>query len=235
MVYIISLVAIPLTLLYICIQSFEMLPSDIFLDFDENKKLFTRPYIHQDSDLCISVLFFLLSFFVAMTTQFETFDHHSFFQILRYIVISILLGHIFISDFLFQIIPDEHLLLILIANFGNFGANSLISGLFGFLPLFLLTLVAYILLGYPAIGFGDIKLLSVLGLLTAPTAILAVQILACTLSGIFCIGIVIANFLYKMKKDKASTNLHSFVPLAPFIIFAFGFIHAFASQLHSIL
>ncbi|MGP1570097.1 MAG: prepilin peptidase [Eubacteriales bacterium] len=158
--------------------------------------------------------------------QFYNLNDISNLQLIRNILIFILLGHIFISDFLFQIIPDEHLILLLFVNIGNFNFHSLLGGACGFFPFFLLTMLTYLLIGNPAIGFGDIKLLSVLGLLTAPTAILAVQILASTLSGVFCMGILIYKFLCKIQKDKALANATGFVPLAPFIIFAFAIIYS---------
>lgn len=224
MLNILIFIMMPLSILSICAQMFEMLPSKIFLDFDENERIFVMPYIMKNSNYCIACLGFLLAFFVAMSTQFCCLSSHFPLQIVQNIIISILLGHIFISDFLFQIIPGEHLLLLLIANLGNFSMASLAGGLLGFLPFFSLSLLFYLLLGTLPVGFGDIKLLSVLGMLAGPTAILAVQVLACTLSGIFCAAIVLSNSLHKMKKDKADITLYGFVPLAPFIIFAFGII-----------
>lgn len=238
MIYIVFFLIFPLLIFCICVQSFEMLPTRIFLDFDEQERLFTKPYIDGHHRSHIACMGFLFAFFVAISANFICTTDLSVFAIpaiLRNIATAILLGHIFISDFLFQIIPDEHLIALLLLNIGNYSAYSLPSGLCGFLPFFLLSLCGYLIFGFSAVGFGDVKLLSVLGLLTAPTAILAVQALACTLSGAFCAGLLALKFVRKIQKDKAAADLQGFVPLAPFIILSFGFVNAFALQLRSLL
>lgn len=245
---------------HFCIKSFEYLPEHIFLDYDEVQKLLPHPYLRKHTNSRNFCALFLLILFAMGQAQpphsvpfpsaplglfdeapLGLFDNPplllsdgtplTILSLLRYWLIFLVLGHILISDYLFQIIPDEHLCVLVLLGSGNYSPSSFLGLSVGFLPFFTISLIAILICGNPTLGFGDVKLMSVLGLLTGPATIINVYIVTCLASGIFCSILLGVNTLKRTKKDKSYETASGYIPLAPFIILAFGFIcHVSSSQ-----
>lgn len=218
-------------LTFICIRSFTLLPHKIFLDFDESERLFVKPYFDIKANKNKGCT--LLLFFFFLSACFFLFNSSPLFN-LRFIIVCMLLGHILISDFLFQIIPDEHIYILALICIIDFNLKHLLGALFGFLPFFTIFILSFILFGGALLGFGDVKLMAVLGLLVGPFSIIQIYIISCAISGVFCVGLLAKHYIKKFAlnlKNSLSGNekandyeaCASFIPLAPFIVISFSF------------
>lgn len=198
----------------IIIYSFNLIPYKWLCDYDADisdcpaQKLLSFP-LH----------FFLIFLFTLFNLLLIFSQPHSILNIFTSVMMTGILAHICLSDILYLIIPDQHILLIFILGFLNVNlenAGYKLTGIFaGALPLLLLLALGLLLKDREYIGFGDIKLMGALGFLTGCTNILNVYIISSFLSGIF---FLIIAFLTVIKMVRTTP---AFMPLAPFISLAF--------------
>jgi len=199
-------------------------------DYEKAQRL--RPYPH------LLLLFFilsLLSFFVLLkNTDFFS----SFFLILFLFPLTLL----FISDFFNRIIPHQYLFFLFIIDLcrwivffsGDFSSSflqiifqKLLGGLICFIFFFLFFLLMRRLKKEEALGFGDIKLLTLGAFLCGIKALPLFLFLSFFLSSLFSIP-----FLIGRKKKKEPTPL---IPLAPFISASLFFILYFEKEWEAVL
>lgn len=137
------------------------------------------------------------------------------------LVMILLLSHISLSDILYMIIPDEHVIFIFLISLLKLTSSNisckLLGILAGALPFVILLIVGMLFKKEECIGFGDIKLMSALGFFLGYENILHLYILSCLLSGIALAILSLRNILLKRN------NLSNFVPFAPFISFSYIF------------
>lgn len=108
---------------------------------------------------------------------------------------------IFFSDLIYGLIPDEMIVLLILLSFFNFNLlTGLVSGL-AFLIIYLIT-------KHKGIGFGDVKLALVMGLLLGwPKTAVAFWVA-------FIMGGLAAVILLVLRKTKLSAT----IPLGPFLV-----------------
>ncbi|QIB70196.1 prepilin peptidase [Aminipila butyrica] len=134
-------------------------------------------------------------------------------------LLILLLAHICLSDISYQIIPDQHVGLILLMGLFIWPPAGLLSKLVGLtvgaLPFLLLLLAGLLLRGQEWIGLGDVKLMGSLGFFLGAQGIIAVHALSGLLSGLLTFCLLIIRLLTR------KGGLPTFLPLAPCISLAF--------------
>ncbi|MHC1722614.1 MAG: prepilin peptidase [Aminipila sp.] len=199
------------------LYTFNLIPYKWLCDY--NTDISDCPLVkHVSLTFCFIPVFLYTSF----TIFFLFHEPHSLLNLFTNIIMILLLSHICLSDILYMIIPDQHIFLILILGLINFTIENLPYKIFGFilgaLPFLLLLIVGLILKKEEYIGFGDIKLMAVLGLLLGYVGILNIYMISCFLSGITFILLTLLN-IFRKKNNKLS-----YVPFAPFISISYFFV-----------
>lgn len=200
----------------IIIYSFNLLPYKWLCDYNADTLDSSFPKY-------VSLTFYFLPvlLYTSLTIFFLFSTPHSFLDSTTNIIMILLLSHICFSDILYMIIPDQHIILILILGLLNLTTENMsykISGFFvGALPFLILLISGLILKKEECIGFGDIKLMSVLGFLLGYVDILTLYMISSLLSGISFIILTLLNTF--MKKN----NKLNYMPFAPFISVSYIF------------
>lgn len=196
------------------IYSFNLLPYKWLCDYNSDN-------LNSSSQKKLSLPRYFLPVFLYTTINLFIIlssSHSSHLQVFTQITMIFLLAHISISDILYMIIPDQHILLIFILGLLNISSNTiwykLIGILAGALPFYILLTVGLILKKEEWIGFGDIKLMSALGFLLGYTDILNIYVISSLLSTIWII--ILLPTILLTRKNNAINHL----PFAPFISLA---------------
>lgn len=130
-----------------------------------------------------------------------------------------------ISDIKYRIIPDQLVYFLIMTGIGMVGYHEsyldiVYGGALGFGLLSVLALITKLIYKEPKIGGGDIKLFGALGLVTGLYGIITIMVLSALLSGLH-MGLLLA-----LKR----INLHSEMPMAPYIATATGIYLIFINQ-----
>lgn len=169
----------------------------------------------------INFYFFPVFLYTSLIIFFLFTTPHSYLALFTNIIMILLLSHICLSDILYMIIPDQHVILILVLGLLNLTTEDMfykILGLLvGALPFLTLLITGLILKKEECIGFGDIKLMSALGLLLGYADILNLYMISCFFSGI---SFIILTLLKTLMKNNNKLN---YIPFAPFICFSYIF------------
>nr|WP_315023509.1 A24 family peptidase [uncultured Aminipila sp.] len=200
----------------VIIYSFNLLPYKWLCDYNTDTSASPlQKYVS------LTFYFFPVFLYTSLIIFFLFSTPHSFLDSFTNIIMILLLSHICLSDILYMIIPDQHVILILILGLLNLTTENISNKIFGLLagalPFFILLIAGLILKKRECIGFGDIKLMSVLGLLLGYVDILNLYMISCLLSGMSFIILTLLNTF--MKKN----NKLNYIPFAPFISFSYVF------------
>ena len=139
-------------------------------------------------------------------------------NLIKYAILTPLLLCVFLIDYREQIIPNRLNLtifeigVILLFAAGIFNVNIAIDKILGMVVgggiFLLITLIGGLIAGKEAMGFGDVKLMTGLGLFFGFTNIIMVTLVA------FLLGAVISIILLATKVKKTS----EYIPFGPFIV-----------------
>ena len=139
-------------------------------------------------------------------------------NVLKYLILTPMLLSALVIDWKLQIIPNRLNLTIfetgLIFTFAqgmcdiNQGINMLLGSLVGAGIFLIITLLGGLIAGKEAMGFGDVKLMGVLGLFFGWEKIIAVSLIA------FLLAAIISIILLASKKKKTD----EYIPFGPFIV-----------------
>lgn len=211
-------ILVSVTALYalLIIYSFNLLPYKWLCDYNTDMR-----YCPKQRHLSITSCFVPIFLYTSSIVFFLLRIPQSTLEVATTLVMILLLSHISLSDILYMIIPDQHVLLIFFISLLNLTADNLSFKLLGLLagalPFVVLLIAGILLKNKECIGFGDIKLMSVLGFLLGYANILNLYIISCLLSGTFLMILTIKNTLIKQNSKS------NFVPFAPFISFSYIF------------
>lgn len=141
-------------------------------------------------------------------------------ELIKYIILTPMLLCAFIIDYRLQIIPNRLVLtmfeiaLLFMFIHGVTDINMALNLLFGMIAgagiFLLITIIGGMIAGKEAMGFGDVKLMGVLGLVFGLQNIIAI----CVMS--FLIGAILGIILLLTKIKK----MDEYIPFGPFIIIA---------------
>ncbi len=139
-------------------------------------------------------------------------------DLIKFLVLTPMLLCVFVIDYKLQIIPNRlnltmfeiGLIIAFIYGLSNVAISiNMILGMFVGAGIFLLiTLLGGIIYGKEAMGFGDVKLMGVLGLYFGLSNIIIIALLS------FLIGAILSIFLLVTKIKKAN----EYIPFGPFIV-----------------
>jgi len=130
---------------------------------------------------------------------------------LFYCFIAYIFIVIYFSDLIYGLIPDEMILVGLVLGFINLlgNTNSLVNGVFSGMIASVLFLAVFLLTKQRGMGFGDVKLAFLMGLILGWPKILVAFWFA------FVVGGGVALVLLLLRKTKLSAT----IALGPFLIF----------------
>ncbi len=141
-------------------------------------------------------------------------------ELIRYFILTPLLLSVFVIDYKKQIIPNRlnltifELGVILLFTAGIFNVNIAIDMFLGMLVgggiFLLITLIGGLIAGKEAMGFGDVKLMTGLGLFFGLSNIIIITLVS------FLLGAIISIILLITKVKKTS----EYIPFGPFIVMA---------------
>ncbi len=142
-------------------------------------------------------------------------------ELLQYLVLTPMLISVFCIDYKLQIIPNRLTLTLLevgvafsfwrgISNL-NIAIEMWLGMVLGAGAFLILTFIGNIVFRKETMGFGDVKLMGILGLFLGWRRIIAISIISFFIAAIYSIGLIIKN---KVKKQE--TN--EFIPFGPFIV-----------------
>ncbi|QAT43496.1 prepilin peptidase [Aminipila luticellarii] len=204
------------------VYSFDCIPYSWLCDYDAD--LIIQP---EKTPLSFSMYFFPVFLFTSFSLFLFFHETHTPLNTLTELLMILLLAHICLSDNLYRIIPDQHIILIFLLGILYSDSPNIwykLEGLLsGALPFIFLLTIGVLLRNQEYIGFGDIKLLSALGFFMGGTDVFSVYILSSLLSGLFSVLLILGLTL---KKER---NLPLVLPLAPFISLSFIFYTGFFS------
>lgn len=136
----------------------------------------------------------------------------------KYLILSPMLISAFYIDYKLHIIPNRLNLTIfeiglVIAVIGgisdiNFAINAIEGMLVGGGTFFVITLIGGIIAGKEAMGYGDVKFMSALGLYFGFASMVAIIFMS------FLIGAILSIILIMLRRKKAS----EYIPFGPFIV-----------------
>ncbi len=168
----------------------------------------------------ISIKYFLVEFISGISFVYLFLNYNNYLEIIFLQILLIIFLIIFFIDLKHFIIPDilnfTLIALAILKNFiPNFESNftydliqSIIGGFFGYLIIWMIIFLYKKIKNIEAMGFGDAKLMTAVGLFFGPESILFILILSSILGLIF----VIPSLLNKTK------NLRTKIPFGPYII-----------------
>lgn len=193
--------------------TFNKLPVSWLCDYGQE-----IPSLFPQKRINVKLWIFPLSMVLLVPTYFLSVNY-TLIEALPLFFILCLLIQLSISDLLYMIIPDQHVLAILICSTlliimkaHPFSLPFHFTGaLIGGGIYLLVSLISILFKKSNAIGFGDIKLMASLGFLVGTYDILFIFVVTTLLSSVF---LIVGLSLRKL-------TFHSFFPLAPFISLAF--------------
>ncbi|GEM_PF-1437711 len=210
-----SLVSVIYT--WIILHTFNRLPYKWLCDYDA---VFSAASENVQKLVSMRLYFFPVFLFTFLNIFFLFTSSFSPLIIFTGISMILLLIHISLSDIQYMIIPDQHILMIILLGFLNLNAHNIFSKLAGLtagaLPFFIILTAGIFLKKKEYIGFGDIKLMGALGFLLGYVEIFNIYLLSGLLSGTSFIILALLSF-----KEK---NFKGFcLPFAPFITLSLFF------------
>lgn len=142
-------------------------------------------------------------------------------ELLQYLVLIPMLISVFCIDYKLQIIPNRLTLTMFevgvafsfwrgISNL-NIAVEMWLGMLLGASVFLLLTFLGNIIFKKETMGFGDVKLMGILGLFLGWRRIIAITIISFLIAAIYSIFLIIKN---KVKKQETA----EFIPFGPFIV-----------------
>ncbi len=141
-------------------------------------------------------------------------------DLVKYMIIAPALIIVFVIDYKLQIIPNRlnltlfeiGMVFAFLEGLSNVAISiNMILGMFAGAGIFvLITLIGGIVYGKEAMGFGDVKLMGVLGLFFGLSNIIAITLMS------FLIGAILSIFLLATKIKKTD----EYIPFGPFIVLA---------------
>ncbi len=216
---IILIIVLALIVTFVSLFTFRFIPHSWVCDYNSSIKTLS-PYKHIYK-LVIVFTFILSIIFFSLILNNKT----SLLNIFCDIILLIVLLQICISDLLYKIIPDQHIIAIGLLSLYEVSQNYVgfhIKGvLAGILPFLLLLVFSALVQGTELIGFGDIKLMAVLGFYVGTIKIFYIYILTGLLSGIFSFFLLLFAIIGKFHQCP------HYISLAPFICFSFILINFF--------
>lgn len=169
------------------------------------------------------ILIFITCFiFVALLYKFGWSNKNisNNIELIKYIILTPMLLCAFIIDYKLQIIPNRLVLtmfevaLLFMFIHGQSNINMAVNMLLGMVTgvgIFLtITIIGSMIAGKEAMGFGDVKLMGVLGLIFGFQNIIAISVMS------FLIGAILSIILLVSKIKK----IDEYIPFGPFIIIA---------------
>lgn len=217
----------------LCVKLFNALPAKWFCDYNEQpgedlyrKRLFFRPHgILMATVLSLS--------FIGMYYQYTG----SFFFFFACCAAAVFLVLIAAADNKYFIIPDQFTLMLLLIFAAVSGCDLLggtrlfhsawLSPLYGaatgFGLMLLLSVAGRLIYQKEAMGFGDVKLFAVAGILTGFPHIITVFLMTVFLAFLYII--------YLILRKRMTRNLY--LPLGPYLCFALLLFMAFHRQIQS--
>ena len=189
----------------------------------EEKSVFTREYFKLKHKKINYILIILMAcIYVVLLYRFGfSYSIEKNISLIKYMILAPMLISAFIIDYKLQIIPNRLNLTIfetglvftflsgIFINY-NVAINMLLGGLVGGGIFLLITLLGGLIAGKEAMGFGDVKLMTAIGLYFGAMNIVAVSIIAFLLGAIISILLII----FRIRK----TN--EYIPFGPFIVLA---------------
>lgn len=177
------------------IYVFNKIPAKWLCDYGEEP---CRDLVDKDVDRLKTYpnLYYLQSFFITMWISISVVNENPLYYVVTFIIITWLLMMIAVADAKYAIIPDQFLLFLLLmagalVPFGNSVKSILIGAVAGAVIMLFVAVVGYFLSKKESLGFGDVKLMMVIGALTGFTGCLIVMVIASMVSGIwFSIALV---------------------------------------------
>lgn len=180
--------------------------------WEEYKKDFKPNYILMFITAAFYVV--LLYFFGLQPTLIQNLD------LIKYLILLPMLLSVLVIDYQLQIIPNRLVLtmfevgLVFAFLYGISDVNialNMFAGMFAGAGIFLvITLLGGLIAGKEAMGFGDVKLMGVLGLFFGFSNIVAIAVMA------FLIGAILSILLLVTKVK----NMNEYIPFGPFIVIA---------------
>lgn len=188
----------------------------------ENKKIFTLEIFKQyKKEFKPNYILIFLNIIINIALLYilgigETFISN--LDLIKYIVLIPMLLSVVIIDYKFQIIPNRlnltmfeiGLVFTFIYGLSNvaISINMMLGMLVGAGIFLIITLLGGIIYGKEAMGFGDVKLMGVLGLFFGLSNIIIIALLS------FLIGAILSIILLLTKIKKAD----EYIPFGPFIV-----------------
>ncbi len=161
-------------------------------------------------DYKYSIIFIIFSLIAVLGFKFTLFN--SIFNLILFFILAI----VFSIDYRFQLIPDECQLTLMFLGVIKIlvSPESLISSclgaLTGFVIFYAMGLLALLIFKKEGMGFGDVKLMTGLGLIFGFKNIIVITLVS------FVIGAIISLVLMIVKNK----DLQSYIPFGPFIVIA---------------
>ena len=190
--------------------------------FLKEQKIFSRESFSKYKRIMLPNYYLILATAIGYVALLYKFGLHSELMenidLIKYIILLPMLLCAFVVDFKEQIIPNRLNLLMFeiglvfvflhgIINI-NIAINMLIGTLVGGGIYLIITLLGGLIAGKEAMGMGDVKLMSVLGLFFGANNVIVISVLS------FLIGAIV-SIIYMIVKKK-STN--TYIPFGPFIV-----------------
>ena len=188
----------------------------------EYKKVFSKEfftiYIRNFKPKYLLMFTTAIIYMAIIYFKFKSTDLIVQLNVLKYLILTPMLLSALVIDWKLQIIPNRLNLTIfetgLIFTFAqgmcdiNQGINMLLGSLVGAGIFLIITLLGGLIAGKEAMGFGDVKLMGVLGLFFGWEKIIAVSLIA------FLLAAIISIILLASKKKKTD----EYIPFGPFIV-----------------
>ena len=184
----------------------------------EKKKIFTLDFFRQIKlnyplMLLNAIIYLAILYIYGMRKDFS--DNINLY---KYLILSPMLMSAFYIDYKLHIIPNRLNLTIfevglVIAVIGgisdiNFAINAIEGMLVGGVTFFVITLIGGLVAGKEAMGYGDVKFMSALGLYFGFASMVSIIFMS------FLIGAILSIILIILKRKK--TN--EYIPFGPFIV-----------------
>lgn len=189
----------------------------------EHKEIFSKKIIKEyinTSNANYTIMILTAVIYIALLRVIGMGD---IIELLQFLVLTPMLISVFCIDYKLQIIPNRLTLTMLevgiafsfwrgISNL-NIAIEMWLGMLLGAGVFLALTYIGSIVFRKETMGFGDVKLMGILGLFFGWRNVIAITIISFFIAAIFSVGLIIKN---KVKKQETA----EFIPFGPFIVLA---------------
>lgn len=190
-------------------------------NLSEHKTIFDTNVIKEYLKISNTNYFIMLSNAVIYIALLRIIGMADLIELLQFLILTPMLISVFYIDYKLQIIPNRLTLTMLeIGIVFSFlrGINNLniaiemwIGMFLGALIFIILTYIGSFVFKKETMGFGDVKLMGILGLFFGWRSIIAITIFAFFIATIYSIVFIVKN---KIKKQE----INEFIPFGPFIV-----------------